>query len=49
MPPSETCISSMTSNSADCVFGDVLLISSANTIFENIGPLLKVNFPVPAL
>lgn len=41
-PSTVTCLSSIASRSADCVFGDALLISSASTMFANIGPGLKL-------
>ena len=38
-PPAVTLCSCIASNSAACVFGGVLFISSARTIFPKIGPL----------
>ncbi len=38
MPSTVTCSSSITSSSADCVFGEARLISSASTMWWKIGP-----------
>ena len=40
------CSSSITSNRADCVFGEALLISSASTSEANTGPFRHENVPV---
>ncbi len=42
-PSTVTWLSSMTSSSADCVFGEARLISSASTTLEKIGPLWNSN------
>jgi len=44
-PSTVTFPSSMTSSSADWVFGDARLISSASTMFAKIGPAWKSNSP----
>ena len=44
VPSTVTRPSSMTSSSADWVFGEARLISSASTIVAKIGPLWKVNW-----
>ena len=46
VPSTVTRPSSMTSSSADWVFGEARLISSASTIVAKIGPLWKVNCPL---
>jgi hypothetical protein len=45
-PSTVTRDSSMTSSSADCVFGEARLISSASTIDANTGPRWNSNAPV---
>ena len=45
IPSTVTCPSSITSSSADCVFGEARLISSARTISWKIGPGWNVNVP----
>ncbi len=42
-PSTVTRARSITSSSADCVFGVARLISSASTTFANTGPFLKTN------
>ena len=45
LPSTVTCPSSITSSSADCVFGEARLISSASTTLWKIGPGWKENSP----
>ena len=43
VPSAETWRSSIASSSADCVFGEARLISSASTMLANSGPGWKTN------
>ena len=45
-PSADSVPSSITSSSADCVFGEARLISSASTMLAKIGPFLNSNSPV---
>jgi hypothetical protein len=46
LPSTDTCRSSITSSSADCVFGGVRLISSASSRLVNTGPSRNSNTAV---